>query len=73
MPAAADDHMVVDRDAERLGGADDILGHRDIGLGWLCTRSILVAREGGRALTNWPYETNYQLLMILPETPGKAA
>ena len=32
MPAAADDQVVVHGDAERLGGADDVAGHRDVGL-----------------------------------------
>ena len=33
MPAAADDDVVVHRDAERLAGVDDVLGDGDVGLG----------------------------------------
>jgi hypothetical protein len=31
MAVLADDDVVVDRDAERLGDVDDLLGHLDIG------------------------------------------
>ena len=31
MPAAADDQVVVHSDTQRLGGIDDVAGHRDVG------------------------------------------
>jgi hypothetical protein len=31
VPAAADDDVVVHRDAERLAGVDDVFGHGDVG------------------------------------------
>ena len=44
-----DDDVVVDRDAHRLGGGDDLAGHGDIGLGggWIA-RGVIVAEDDGR-------------------------
>ena len=48
MPAAADDDVVVHRDAEWRGSLDDVLGDRDSALdgvgspdGWLCIKPRL--------------------------------
>jgi hypothetical protein len=49
MPAAADDDVVVDGNAERFGGVDDLLGDRDIGLGRRrVTRRVIVHQDQRR-------------------------
>jgi len=49
MPAAADNHMVVHCYPKRLAGADDVLGHRDVGLGWgRVARRMVVHQDQGR-------------------------
>jgi hypothetical protein len=49
MPATADDDVVVHGDAERLGGADDVLGDGDVGLrGGRVARGVVVHQDERR-------------------------
>ena len=49
MPVLADDDVVMDGDAERLGGIDDRLGHLDIGArrGRVAARMVMDQDDGG--------------------------
>ena len=49
MPAAADDQVVVHRDAERLGGIDDVAGDRDVGFrrGRIARGMVVHQDQGG--------------------------
>ncbi len=43
--ATAYDDVVVDGDVEGLGGADDLVGHVDVGLGWFWIAAGVVVHE----------------------------
>ena len=45
MAAAADDQVVVHRDAERLGGIDDVARHRDVGFRWRRVAGRMVVQQ----------------------------
>jgi hypothetical protein len=79
VPAAADDDVIVHRDPERLGGADDVLGDGDVCLRRgrvarrLCTRIILCPQENGGCAYGPGNSLNDRCFMMLLNTPSASA